>query len=75
MIERAVFLKSVCDVRRFVAAAEKCGFDVDLVSGRFRVDGKSVMGIFSLDLSRGMTVCIHAPEADEFLREIAFCLV
>lgn len=33
--------------------------DIDLVQGRYTVDGKSIMGIFSLNLSEPIKVIIH----------------
>ena len=40
----------------FVHAAEKCDFDVDIFYNRFIIDAKSIMGVFSLDLSKKLTV-------------------
>lgn len=40
----------------FVRAAEKCDFDVDIFYNRFIIDAKSIMGVFSLDLSKKLTV-------------------
>lgn len=51
-----IFFKSIIDVKNFVNIINKFDFDVDLVSGRYVVDAKSIMGIFSLDLSRPITL-------------------
>ena len=48
----------------------KYDFDIDLVSGRYAVDAKSIMGIFSLDLSKPIELDIHTDDADKFLKEI-----
>lgn len=40
----------------FVSEASKCDFDVDLGYNRIVVDAKSIMGVFSLDLTRSLTV-------------------
>ena len=45
-------LSTIEDVKQFVNAATLADFDVDLVSGRYIIDAKSIMGIFSLDLSK-----------------------
>lgn len=47
-----VLLNSVDKVREFsmIASGVDCNFD--LKSGRYIIDGKSIMGIFSLDLSQ-----------------------
>ena len=70
-----ISLDSIADVNAFANTIAHFKSEIDLSSGRYIVNAKSIMGIFSLDLSKGMTVCVHAPEADEFLQEIAFCLV
>jgi len=46
----------------FKELIEKYDFDIDLVSGRYAVDAKSIMGIFSLDLSKPITLNIHSTE-------------
>ena len=43
-------LSTIADVRDFVNIVSATDIDVDLSSGRYIVDGKSIMGIFSLDL-------------------------
>ena len=52
MEEIKIRLTTAEEVREFVRAARKCEFDVDISYGRAVVDGKSIMGIFSLDLSK-----------------------
>lgn len=72
MKESKVILNSIDDVKEFVAQANKCVFDIDLLSGRYAVDAKSIMGIFSLDLTKTLTLVIHddSEKADEFLDDI-----
>jgi len=65
-----VSLDSINDVKNFVNSVNKYEFDVDLVSGRYIVDAKSIMGIFSLDLSKPITVNIQSDDAQAFLDEI-----
>ncbi len=43
-------------VGEFVNAANKCDFDIDICYNRVIVDAKSIMGVFSLDLSHKLTV-------------------
>ena len=73
MKECMVILKSIDDVKEFVALTNKAAIDCDLVSGRYAVDAKSIMGIFSLDLSKELKMVIHADgsEAEELLEQIA----
>lgn len=44
------------NVSEFVNAANKCDFDIDICYNRVIIDAKSIMGVFSLDLSRKLTV-------------------
>lgn len=60
-----ILLKSIDDVKLFVNEVSKVPYDVDLTSGRYVVDAKSIMGIFSLDLSSEITVEAHCKEQSE----------
>ena len=70
MIVKTVLLQSTGDVKEFVNTVAKYDFEVDLVSGRYAVDAKSIMGIFSLDLSKPIRMNIHADDCAEFLAVI-----
>ena len=65
-----ILLRSITDVKEFVNIISKCEYDVDLVSGRYIVDAKSIMGIFSLDLSKPITANIHCDECPGVISEI-----
>lgn len=65
-----VVLESNVDVKDFVNIASRYSYDIDLVSGRYVVDAKSIMGIFSLDLSKPIKVEAHTEDAAEFEKEI-----
>lgn len=65
-----IMLDTINDVKVFVNSVSKYDFDVDMVSGRYAIDAKSIMGIFSLDLSKKIQLHIHSDSADEFLKEI-----
>lgn len=60
-------------IKKFISMTERLDYDLDLISGRYVVDGKSIMGIFSLDLSRPIEVNIlnyngdYPKELEEFL--------
>lgn len=58
-----ISLNSIDKVKSFVNAINKFDFDFDLISGRYVIDAKSIMGIFSLDLSKPITLNIHADDA------------
>ena len=55
-----ISLNSIDKVKSFVNDISKYDFDFDLVSGRYVIDAKSIMGIFSLDLSKPIELNIHA---------------
>ena len=55
-----ISLNSIDKVKSFVNDISKFNFDFDLVSGRYVIDAKSIMGIFSLDLSKPIELNIHA---------------
>ena len=65
-----VSLASINDVKSFVNIVSKYDFDVDLISGRYVVDAKSIMGIFSLDLSKPIDVEVMTDDCDSFIDEI-----
>ena len=65
-----LFLSSINDVKDFVNIVRKYDFDVDLTSGRYVVDAKSIMGIFSLDLSKPIKVEVHSDDCDKFMEEL-----
>lgn len=70
MKEVNLLLSSINDVKDFVNVVSKCDFEVDLISGRYVVDAKSIMGIFSLDLSKPIKVEIHSDDCDSFMAGI-----
>lgn len=57
-----VSLNSIDKVKKFVNDISRFDFDFDLVSGRYVIDAKSIMGIFSLDLSKPISLNIHADD-------------
>ena len=58
-----ISLNSIDKVKSFVNDITKFDYDFDLVSGRYVIDAKSIMGIFSLDLSKPIDLNIHADGA------------
>lgn len=57
-------LKTVDDVKDFVSATISSNVKADLMSGRYIVDAKSIMGVFSLDLSNPITLIIECDSTD-----------
>jgi len=57
-----VYLDTIDKVKGFVNTVSVCEGDFDLSSGRYVVDAKSIMGIFSLDLSKNLVLNVHDDE-------------
>ena len=67
-----ISLNSIDKVKSFVNDLSKFDVDFDLVSGRYVIDAKSIMGIFSLDLSKPIDLNIHAEAGiDEILETLS----
>lgn len=73
MTELKIKLAAIDDVKNFVNIATRFNCEIDVVSGRYVVDAKSIMGLFSLDLSRPLLLKIDS--SDEALtNDIKECL-
>lgn len=70
MKEMNIKLFTIQQVREFVGAVILQDYEVDLIQGRYIIDAKSIMGIFSLDLLAPITVKAHTENADEFFKLI-----
>ena len=67
-----ISLNSIDKVKSFVNDLVKFDADFDLVSGRYVIDAKSIMGIFSLDLSKPIDLNIYAEgDVEEILTVLA----
>jgi len=65
-----ISLNSIDKVKAFVNEITKFDNDFDLVSGRYVIDAKSIMGIFSLDLSKPIELNIHSDNGAEDILEV-----
>lgn len=66
-----IMLNSIDKVKEFVNTLSKFDSDFDLISGRYVIDAKSIMGIFSLDLSKKIELNIHATDKlDEIMEAL-----
>ena len=63
-------LPSVSAVKDFTAKISKLEGDFDIGNGRYIVDARSIMGIFSLDLSKPLTLTIHTENPDEVIKAL-----
>ncbi len=65
-----ISLNSIGKVKSFVNAITQFDFDFDLISGRYVIDAKSIMGIFSLDLSKPIELAIHTETGLDEIMEV-----
>ncbi len=63
-------LSLVENVNKFVNIVSRYPFEMDLRAGRHVVDAKSILGIFSLDLSRPITLEIYSDDYEKLMTEI-----
>lgn len=70
MTKTNIRLVSIDDVKDFVKKANELDCEADLSLGKYVIDAKSIMGIFSLDLSRDLELTVHSDNCDGFLQNI-----
>lgn len=71
MNKTQIVLSTIQDVRDFVNIVVGVEYEVDLAQGRYLIDAKSIMGIFSLDLLSPISVIAHTECADDFFEKIS----
>ena len=71
MKQTQIKLMNIADIREFVNIVSAFDGEVDLLSGRYIVDAKSIMGIFSLDLLSPITVQTDSDNADELFSKLS----
>jgi phosphocarrier protein HPr len=67
MAHVTVHLKTIQDVLDFVRIINDFPYEVDLTSGRYVVDAKSIMGVLSLDMAKPIQADIHAASCADLL--------
>ena len=65
-----ISLQMASSVKEFVNIVQKYAFEIDLRCDRYIVDAKSILGIFSLDLSKPINVEIHSDDCEELIKEL-----
>lgn len=70
MKELVIKLTNVQDIREFVNEVILAEYEVDLEQGRYVIDAKSIMGIFSLDLLSPIILKAHTENADKLFEKI-----
>ncbi len=75
MTEFNVKITTINDVKKFVSTVMTFDYDIDLVSGRYAIDAKSIMGIFSIDLSKELKLIAHTDDAAELQEAVSEFIV
>lgn len=65
MKEFNVKIETIDEVKKFVSTVMTFNYDIDLISGRYAIDAKSIMGIFSIDLSKELKLVAHTDDTAE----------
>lgn len=68
MLEKTIILKNFEAVKNFVDIANQKNYDIELVSGKYVVNAKSIMGVFSLDLTKPLVMVAHTDAHAELLK-------
>lgn len=70
---KSFVINTIENVKKFINITATYAEDIDIVKGRYTIDGKSIMGIFSLDISQPVDIVIHTEDkcvADKLFTEI-----
>ena len=65
-----ISLTQVNQVQKFVNVVSKVPYDVDMVSGRYTINAKYLLGIYSLDLNRPLQVVIYRDDCEALKKEL-----
>lgn len=68
-------LSTIDDIRTLVDCTTECKYDVELSSGSYTIDAKSIMGIFGLDLSKQITMTVFSDECEELIEKISSFII
>ena len=71
MVKMLIDLKSVEDAKRFVGIVRKYDYSIDVLSQQYVIDGKSILGLLSLDLSKPLEVYIRNDNCQDLVEELA----
>ena len=70
MLEKTLKLNSFDQVKEFVELACTKDYDIELMSGKYIVNAKSIMGVFSLDLTKPVIMVAHCDTVAELARQV-----
>lgn len=70
MYTTSILLSSIEAVKKFVTLTNSYNFSINLATDKYKIDAKSIMGIFSLDLSKPLKIEVDSNQADDFIRQL-----
>jgi phosphocarrier protein HPr len=65
-----ILLSSIEAVKKFVTLTNSYDFPINLTTDKYKIDAKSIMGVFSLDLSKPVEIVVESDHADEFIAQL-----
>ena len=63
-------LSSIETVKKLVTLTNRYGFPINLTTDKYKIDAKSIMGVFSLDLSKPVTIQVESDDPQDFLEKV-----
>ena len=70
MYSTSILLSSIEAVKKFVTLTNSYDFPINLTTDKYKIDAKSIMGVFSLDLSKPVDIEVESERADEFIAQL-----
>nr|WP_319488280.1 HPr family phosphocarrier protein [uncultured Caproiciproducens sp.] len=70
MYTTSILLSSIEAVKKFVTLTNSYTFPINLATDKYKIDAKSIMGVFSLDLSKPVTIEVQGDEGREFISQL-----
>jgi phosphocarrier protein HPr len=70
MYSTTIQLSSIEAVKKFVTLTNSYDFPINLTTDKYKIDAKSIMGVFSLDLSKPVEIVVESDNADDFIAQL-----
>ncbi len=70
MYTTTIMLSSIEAVKKFVTLTNRYDFPINLTTDKYKIDAKSIMGVFSLDLSKPVTIQVESDDPKDFLEKV-----
>lgn len=70
MYSTSILLSSIEAVKKFVTLTNSYSFPINLTNEKYKIDAKSIMGVFSLDLSKPVNIEVEGDDAEEFIAQL-----